>query len=398
MRQRFWQGTFKTLGLLGLTAGLAAQAAEPSGKALSAAAGVPWPAVIAHRGASYDAPEETAAAYLLARDLGADYLEADVQRSRDGVLVALHDDTLERTTDVAEVFPERAKDPVSSFTLAELKRLDAGSWFNRAFPERARPGFVGLRILTLDEMLDIAEGGANKPGLYLETKVPAQFPGIEDDLRKLLERRGWLQPRERAAAGHVDVAHGNGRVILQTFEKSSLELLQESMPQVPKILLLWLGDGYLEARSPVTFKESGETDKAAFYARQEVKSEAEFGAWLDWAKAHGALGTGPSATLSERGEQSYADLVKPWMNRMTHARGLFIHAYSVDSAEDFKALGAAGVDGFFTNRTSELLKFQGRPAAQDMDALLRRHGYLASAWPADERGRPSAVPASAARR
>lgn len=355
MRQRFWQGTFKTLGLLGLTAGLAAQAAEPSGKALSAAAGVPWPAVIAHRGASYDAPEETAAAYLLARELGADYLEADVQRSRDGVLVALHDDTLERTTDVAEVFPGRAKDPVSSFTLAELKRLDAGSWFNRAFPERARPGFVGLRILTLDEMLDIAEGGANKPGLYLETKVPAQFPGIEDDLRKLLERRGWLQPRERAAAGHVDVAHGNGRVILQTFEKSSLELLQESMPQVPKILLLWLGDGYLEARSPVTFKESGETDKAAFYARQEVKSEAEFGAWLDWAKAHGALGTGPSATLSERGEQSYADLVKPWMNRMTHARGLFIHAYSVDSAEDFKALGAAGVDGFFTNRTSELL-------------------------------------------
>ena len=164
---------------------------------------------------------------------------------------------------------------------------------SRAFPERARPGFVGLRILTLDEMLDIAEGGANKPGLYLETKVPAQFPGIEDDLRKLLERRGWLQPRERAAAGHVDVAHGNGRVILQTFEKSSLELLQESMPQVPKILLLWLGDGYLEARSPVTFKESGETDKAAFYARQEVKSEAEFGAWLDWAKAHGALGTGP---------------------------------------------------------------------------------------------------------
>lgn len=225
-------------------------------------------------------------------------------------------------------------------------------------------------------MLDIAEGGANKPGLYLETKVPAQFPGIEDDLRKLLERRGWLQPRERAAAGHVDVAHGNGRVILQTFEKSSLELLQESMPQVPKILLLWLGDGYLEARSPVTFKESGETDKAAFYARQEVKSEAEFGAWLDWAKAHGALGTGPSATLSERGEQSYADLVKPWMNRMTHARGLFIHAYSVDSAEDFKALGAAGVDGFFTNRTSELLKFQGRPAAQDMDVLLRRHGLL----------------------
>ncbi|MFU7548478.1 glycerophosphodiester phosphodiesterase family protein, partial [Pseudomonas paraeruginosa] len=77
------------------------------------AAGGPWPAGIAHRGASTDAPEDTAAAYLLARDHGADYLEADVQRSRDGVLDALHDDTLERTTDVAEVIPGRAKHPVS---------------------------------------------------------------------------------------------------------------------------------------------------------------------------------------------------------------------------------------------------------------------------------------------
>ena len=293
-----------------------------------------------------------------------------MQRSRDGVLVALHDDTLERTTDVAEVFPGRAKDPVSSFTLAELapgRRLLVQSRL-----PRARPGFVGLRILTLDEMLDIAEGGANKPGLYLETRYrrnsrhrrrPAQAAGTPR----------LAATRERAAAGHVDVAHGNGRVILQTFEKSSLELLQESMPQVPKILLLWLGDGYLEARSPVTFKESGETDKAAFYARQEVKSEAEFGAWLDWAKAHGALGTGPSATLSERGEQSYADLVKPWMNRMTHARGLFIHAYSVDSAEDFKAPRRGRRRRFLHQPHLGTAEVPGRPAAQDMDAL--RHGY-----------------------
>ncbi len=82
-------------------------------------------------------------------------------------------------------------------------------------------------------------------------------------------------------------------MILQTFEKSSLELLQESMPQVPKILLLWLGDGYLEARSPVTFKESGETDKAAFYARQEVKSEAEFGAWLTGPRPTARWAPGP---------------------------------------------------------------------------------------------------------
>ncbi|EPM99942.1 glycerophosphodiester phosphodiesterase, partial [Pseudomonas syringae pv. actinidiae ICMP 18804] len=74
-----------------------------------------------HRGASFDAPEETIPAYTLARDLGADYLEMDIQRTKDGVLIALHDDVLERTTNIAQVFPTRVKDPVSTFTLAELK-------------------------------------------------------------------------------------------------------------------------------------------------------------------------------------------------------------------------------------------------------------------------------------
>ena len=81
---------------------------EPSlGKKLVQALGIARPAVIAHRGASYLAPEETRPAYLLARELGADYLEFDIQRTKDGVLIALHDDDLSRTTNVAEVFPGR---------------------------------------------------------------------------------------------------------------------------------------------------------------------------------------------------------------------------------------------------------------------------------------------------
>ncbi len=181
------------LGTFALAAAsFTASAAESPGRALSEAAGIPWPTVIAHRGASHDAPEETAPAYLAARDLGADYLEADLQRTKDGVLVAVHDDTLERTTNIAKVFPGREKDPVSRFTLAELKRLDAGSWFNMTYPERARSKYAGARILTLDELIDIAEGGGETPGLYLETKAPGQFPGIEEDLRKVLENRGWL--------------------------------------------------------------------------------------------------------------------------------------------------------------------------------------------------------------
>ncbi|KAB0560027.1 glycerophosphodiester phosphodiesterase, partial [Pseudomonas palleroniana] len=106
------------------------QASEaPSPKALAALQGIPHPAVIAHRGASFDAPESTAAAYKLARDLGADYLELDLQRSKDGVLFVLHDDSLLRTTDVAVKFPERKDSTANEFTMAELKTLDAGSWF-----------------------------------------------------------------------------------------------------------------------------------------------------------------------------------------------------------------------------------------------------------------------------
>jgi glycerophosphoryl diester phosphodiesterase len=352
-----------------------AMSADAPGKALSAKIGLPWPAVIAHRGASYDAPEETIPAYIAARELGADYLEMDIQRSKDGILIALHDDTLERTTNIAEVFPKRAKDPVSTFTLAELKQLDAGTWFNKAYPARARASYAGLQIQTLDEVIDIAEGGKNKPGLYIETKVPAQFPGIEADLKKALAKRGWLNPRPSAAAGYVNVAHLPGRVVLQTFEKPSLELLQKEMPEVPKVLLLWIGEGSIEPKSTVAFKDSGFKDKTSYYGAQEVKSEAEFAAWLDWAKAHGAIGTGPSSKLTHGGDQSYMDLVKPWMNKMTHDKGMVVHPYTVDDQVDFKTISDDGVDGFFTNRASELLQFYGRPAKESLDSILKRNGY-----------------------
>lgn len=352
-----------------------ATAADAPGKLLSEQAGLPWHAVIAHRGASFDAPEETIPAYTLARELGADYLEMDIQRTQDGVLIAFHDDTLERTTNVAAVFPKRAADPISTFTLAELKQLDAGSWFNKAYPDRARSSYAGLQILTLDEVIDIAEGGTNKPGLYIETKVPAQFPGIEADLKKALDKRDWLTSRPAAGAGHVNVASMPGRVVLQTFEKPSLELLQQEMPQVPKVLLLWIGKGSIEPKSDVAYKDSGFKDKASYYGAQEVKSEAEFAAWMDWAKAHGAIGTGPSAKLTHGGDQSYMDLVKPWMNKMAHDKGLVVHPYTVDDDVDFKKISEDGVDGFFTNRTSQLLTFYGRPAKESMEEILKRYGY-----------------------
>lgn len=357
MRATTWTAIACSVWLLASDPAFASQ-----GAALAQVQGIAHPAVIAHRGASHDAPESTAPAYLLARDLGADYLELDVQRSRDGVLVVVHDDDLLRTSDVATRFPARMHSPVSAFTLAELKSLDMGSWYNEAYPDRARAAFAGLQILTLDEVIDIAEGNpGRRPGLYIETKVPAQFPGIEQGLQAALLARGWLDTP--------------GRVVLQSFDRTSLALLHKAMPQVLKVQLLWIGKGAIEPLSGQSFAESGETDKAAFYARQQPRDNAEFERWLDAAKAAGAVGTGPSAALRQGGAQSYANLVKPWMNRMAHEKGLLVHVYTVDEVPDFTDVTDAGVDGIFTNRSGQLLRFYGRPEVKDEAALLEALGY-----------------------
>jgi len=122
------------------------------------------------------------------------------------------------------------------------------------------------------------------------------------------------------------------------------------------------------------FADSGESDKAAFYARQQPKDRAEFLRWLNVAKQGGAIGTGPSAKRGKLGEQSYADLIQPWMNQASHERGLLVHVYTLDEAQDYANAMQAGVDGIFTNRAAQLLRFYQRPTENE-SALLDRSGY-----------------------
>lgn len=95
------------------------------------------PPIIAHRGASGYAPENTLRAFLKARELGAEMIEFDVKLSADGEPIIMHDDNLKRTTD--------QKGPSAAFSLAELKKMDAGRWFSRKFK--------GERVPTLTETL-----------------------------------------------------------------------------------------------------------------------------------------------------------------------------------------------------------------------------------------------------
>jgi glycerophosphoryl diester phosphodiesterase len=175
------------------------------------------PLNVAHRGASADAPENTLAAVRRAIDLGADRIEVDVQRSRDGAMVLMHDTTLTRTTNARKVFPLRAPWRVADFTHAELRRLDAGSWKS--------PAYAGEPIPTLDEVVEVLEqAGA---GLLLELKAPELYPGVVSDLRASLE----------AVPGYVSSAAADHRLVVQSFGFAAMKELKTQLPAVPVGLL-----------------------------------------------------------------------------------------------------------------------------------------------------------------
>lgn len=136
--------------------------------------------VIAHRGASSVAPENTMAAFRKAVEMGAGFIETDLQLSRDARLVALHDDTLDRTTN--------GRGSVSSKTLQELRALDAGSWF-RTSNHEAAPGFAGERIPTIEEIL--AFGREHEIGLHLEVKATGPS-GVEHAIVGALRASGEI--------------------------------------------------------------------------------------------------------------------------------------------------------------------------------------------------------------
>ena len=218
--------------------------------------------LIAHRGASAYAPEHTLESYRLALKQGADFVEQDLQITRDNQLVCLHDLTLERTTNVKDLFPNRFQEEVaprspseqggsgtgtpvrrwyvSDFSLREIKQLDAGSWFN--------PKFKGARVPTFQEAIDLMRGRA---GLYPETKAPEVYGRFGFDMERLLVatlRRNDLGTRR---------AERHTPVIIQSFSPESLRKLSGMLkPKSPLVLLIneqmrarWLTPaGFTEAK------------------------------------------------------------------------------------------------------------------------------------------------------
>lgn len=286
-------------------------------------------AVIAHRGMPHHAPEETAPSYWLAKKLGADYLEADLQRTKDGVIICLHDNDLKRTTNIEEFFPGRDIFSASMFTLKELRQLDAGTWFNIANPQYARDSYKGLKILTLEELIDIAEADGSTTGLYLETKKPELFPNIEKELFEILSKRGWVDNPDK-------------KLILQTFSNTSLRLLNRYFPTTPKCMLLWNDEEFLFG---------GVTE-------EKLENALKFG------KQNGATIIGPSFS----GElNDYYNLMKDWMINMYHQMDFTIHPYTFDTEKDLTFAPLS--DGQFTNRSDLLLDYYKRDYKKVNDIL-----------------------------
>jgi glycerophosphoryl diester phosphodiesterase len=158
--------------------------------------------VVAHRGASGHAPENTLAAFRRAIELGARFIETDLQLSRDARFVAIHDDTLERTTNGYGL--------VHDFTLAELRQLDAGSWFSSEF--------AGQRLPTMEEILNFAR---------------------EHDVVLYLELKPWATwGSEHALVGSLRDAGEAARVIILSFDGSTIAAVRRLEPNLMTGLLL----------------------------------------------------------------------------------------------------------------------------------------------------------------
>ncbi|MXM63032.1 glycerophosphodiester phosphodiesterase [Streptomyces sp. HUCO-GS316] len=272
-----------TIALLGTAALLlptpGAQAAREPGERLS---------VIAHRGASAYAPENTLAAVDEAARLGIGWVENDVQRTKDGELVVIHDDSLQRTTDVEEIYPGRAPWKVKDFTAAEIARLDAGSWFG--------PAYAGTRVPTLQQYVNRVDLHHQK--LLLEIKNPQLYPDIERQTLKLLGNEGWL-----------DRQHLTGRLIVQSFSAASIRTVHELKPGVKT--------GLLGAPSVA-----------------ELPGYATFTDQIN-----------PSYRAVSRG---YVSAVHVFTG--AHGRPLEVVTWTVDDADTARRVAGYGVDGVITNR------------------------------------------------
>jgi glycerophosphoryl diester phosphodiesterase len=301
------------------------------------------PIIIGHRGASGERPEHTLASYALAVEQGADYIEPDLVSTKDGILVARHENEISGTTDAATKFPGRKRlgridrDTVTGwwtedFTLAELKTLRA----KQRIPSRGQQFDGQFEIPTFDEILSLVRRLGRERGrpvgVYPETKHAGYFRQIglplEEKLLASLRRVGW--------------STASAPVFIQSFEINSLRHLRP----LTRIRLV-----QLISPTGAPF-DSGAVSYQSMLTVDGLRRVRRY-----------ADGVGVAKELVlDAARDTVAAPVATDLVRAAHAAGLLVHIWTIRSDAPFlptvwkgsapaelRAFAAAGVDGFFTD-------------------------------------------------
>lgn len=227
----------------------------------------------------------------------------------DGVLVCLHDDTLDRTA-------TGCGGRVIDHAWRDIEECDVGTWFNATFPERARAFYERQRIPTLAEVL---ERYRDRSAFYIETKTPEAAPGMEGVLLELLDRYELR-----------DAARRHWRVVIQSFSEASLRLIHDEDPALPLVQLIPEG-----------------TESAAM--QDSLQRFAEY-----------AIGIGPAFPDVDR-----------LLVAAAHRHGLHVHPYTVNEPADMRRMTEARVDGMFTNFTDRLIALRPENEPRGLEAVRR---------------------------
>ncbi|MFJ5968440.1 glycerophosphodiester phosphodiesterase [Streptomyces sp. NPDC093060] len=265
--------------------------------------------VVAHRGASEDAPEHTLAAYKKAIEDGADALECDVRLTADGHLVCVHDRRVNRTSN--------GRGAVSALELADLAALDFGSrkthdaWRGRDEEpdwEHRPEDPADTSVLTLERLLELVADSGRRVELAIETKHPTRWAGqVEERLLLLLKRFGLDAPASAAES----------QVRVMSFSARSLHRVRAAAPTLPTVYLVqFLSPRLRDGRLPA-----------------------------------GVRIAGPSIRIV-RNHPAYVERLK----RAGHQ----VHVWTVNEPEDVDLCVELGIDAIITNRPRAVLRRLGR--------------------------------------
>ncbi|SIT71308.1 glycerophosphodiester phosphodiesterase family protein [Edaphobacillus lindanitolerans] len=248
---------------------------------------------IAHRGASAYRPEHSIPAYLLADEMGADYIELDLQMTKDRQLVVVHDSRLDRLAGI----PDRVQD----LTLDELKRIPYGGQFNEENPGLADQGYTGISFSGLTDVLSRFGSTVN---YYIELKSPGNSGQMEEAVVSDLISFGIIGDDSTGTD-----AEGLPKVILQSFSERSLLRLHELRPDIPLIQLY-------------PFKGNADLSSAAIRKLSGYAS----GVGIPASSAHPAF-----------------------IDKL-HGQGLDVHVFTVNDEDEIRGFIDMGTDGIFTDR------------------------------------------------